>query len=85
MWVCRFCHQIPSGQYLIPVNETALHGSNEFTLASSRVLANRAKAIERSLSALATVGPCLEFYYPQGVAPASDGNVYVADEGNHRI
>ena len=38
MWVCRFCHQIPSGQYLISVNETALHGSNEFTLASSRVI-----------------------------------------------
>ncbi len=51
VWVRRFCHQVPSGQYLVPINETALHGSNEFELASSRVSARRAKAPERSRSA----------------------------------
>ena len=56
VWVCRFCHQVPSGQYLISINETALHGSKEFELASSRVFARRTKASERSRSACATVG-----------------------------
>jgi len=56
VWIRRFCHQVSSGQYLISINETALHGSKEFELASSRVSARRAKAIERSRSASATVG-----------------------------
>ena len=51
VWVRRFCHQVPSGQYLISINETALHDSKEFELASSRVFARRAKASERSRSA----------------------------------
>ena len=50
VWVRRFCHQVPPGQYLIPVNETALHGSNEFELASLRASARRVKAPERSRS-----------------------------------
>ena len=54
VWARRFCHQVPSGLYLVPINETALHGSNEFELASSRVSARRAKAPERSRSASAT-------------------------------
>jgi hypothetical protein len=43
------------------IDSTALHGANYFGLALSRALAKWAKAIERSLSASATVGPCLEF------------------------
>ena len=39
-----------------PINETALYGSNEFELASARMSARRAKAIERSWSASAPVG-----------------------------
>ena len=50
VWVRRFCHQVPSGQYLIPINETALRGSNEFELASLRASARRVKAPERSRS-----------------------------------
>ena len=50
VWVRRFCHQVPFGQYLISINETALHGSNEFDLASSRMSARRVKAPERSRS-----------------------------------
>ena len=56
VWVRRFRHQVPSGQYLIPINETALHGSNEFELASLRASARRASESERSRSASATVG-----------------------------
>ena len=55
VWVRRFCHQVPSGQYLIPINETALRGSNEFELASLRASARRASESERSRSAAATV------------------------------
>ena len=51
VWVCRFCHQVPSGQYLISINETAVHGSKEFELASSRVFTRRAKSSGRSRSA----------------------------------
>jgi len=46
-------------------------------------LAKRAKAIERSLSASATVGRCLEFNSPRGFAVASSGSVYVVDRSNH--
>ena len=28
VWIFRFCHQVPSGQYLIPIDSTALHGAN---------------------------------------------------------
>ena len=55
VWVRRFCHQVPSGQHLIPINETALCGSNEFELASLRASARRASESERSRSAAATV------------------------------
>ena len=28
VWIRQFCHQVPSGQYLIPIDSTALHGAN---------------------------------------------------------
>ena len=61
VWVRRFCHQVPSGQCWILIDSTDLHGANYFGLALSRALAKWAKAIERSLSASATVGASLEF------------------------
>ena len=64
VWVRRFCHQVPSGQNLIPINETALHGSNEFGLASSRVSASRAKARRDHGVHERPLGPCLEFDSP---------------------
>ena len=57
----RLDHPVPSRQCWIPTNVTANYGVNKFGLTSSRVLANRSKAIERSRSASATFGRCLEF------------------------
>ena len=34
VWFRRFWHQVPSCEYLVPIKETAFHGSNEFELAS---------------------------------------------------
>ena len=76
VWVRRFCHQMPSGQCWILIDSTALHGANYFGLALSRALAKWAKAIERSLSASATVGPCLEFNSSPAVEIDEDRRIH---------
>ena len=58
------------------IDSGGLHGANYFGLALSRALAKWAKAIERSLSASATVGPCLEFNSPPSPRPLSHVGQY---------
>ena len=64
VWVRRFCPQVPSGQYLIPISETALHGSNEFELASSRVSPGGPKPRRDHGVHERPSGPCFEFDFP---------------------
>jgi len=64
VWVRRFCPQVPSGQYLIPISETALHGSNEFELASSRVSPGGPKPRRDHGVHERPSGPCFEFDSP---------------------